>query len=182
MSDNYIGHSGDPRVQSTPRGRTSSVSMTLVRALQRRNWPHSCATSPARCERGLDRRRAVQRPSRKATLRPPSKQTGRPGGTRPMGEDGRPRSLGHPSSNRSADRLAGRSSRMIQSALSSMASASASRSPSPKRRRDNDACGRTFGACIRSHVGRTGIEGTISRATAGGIRTASKMAGRRSSR
>jgi hypothetical protein len=82
----------------------------------------------------------------------------------------------------SAERLAGRSSRMIQSAPSSMASASASLSPAPKRRCSKGAGGRTLGACVHSQVGRTGIEGEISRATAGGIRTDSKMAGRRSSR
>jgi hypothetical protein len=71
---------------------------------------------------------------------------------------------------------------MIQAALSSMASAIASHSPSPKRRRGKEAGGKALGACILSQVGRIGIEGAISRATAGGIRTDSKMAGRRSRR
>jgi uncharacterized protein len=65
----------------------------------------------------------------------------------------------------SAERLAGRSSRMTQSALSSMASASASRSPSPKRRLNNPGGGIALGACILSQIGRTRIEGAISRAT-----------------
>ena len=66
--------------------------------------------------------------------------------------------------------------------LSSMASANASRSPSPRRRRKTGADGMALGAWILAQIGRIGIEGAISRATAGGIRTDSKMPARRSSR
>ena len=67
----------------------------------------------------------------------------------------------------SANRLAGRSSMTIALAASSTARAMASHSPSPSRPRDVSPDGDLVGARTSNQRGRTGIEGAISRATAG---------------
>jgi hypothetical protein len=51
-----------------------------------------------------------------------------------------------------------------------------------KRRRKTGADGMVLGAWILAQTGTIGVDGAISRATAGGIRTDSKMLGTRSSR